>query len=673
MRGNKIFSVDKFLGLNESADGETELKPGEASRVENFYITDSYNLKTRPGISKYIPKEVKPGELWSAGGAEKFRTVYISGRKYFMYWYAGDDASVVRAYSPESPFYDEVPGLFGDIVDILQIEDDVFVLSYDRKTGEIHTPKIYLDYTYVPSGMLDVAWRVAGGYSYQPYIPLVRSDCKPDGSGQDMEALNILTDKFRVQYVSEEQITEYTLPKMADRVVGVHFAGYAYEAENVGSYDVETHKFILKTPPAPGVDVVFVCQTEDADLKAAKERFLKMRFHEYFNGDTDTRVFFYGDGSNVCYYTGQPAFADSYGYSSIPSYEGMQGDGTNAKPSFYVPAGNEIAVDFSDSKITAMVRHYSRLLVFKPDGTAAITYEPVTLEDGKVIAGFFMRPVSRDFGNEAEGQVLLVNNYPRSFTHGSIYEWRLTSYRDERYAKCVSEKVSRTLAKADLTKAVACDDGIDKTYYVFLNDDEGTVLVNRYDIEAWSIYKSKSTTNIKQCEAFDGKVVFLRDESYTVGEEVYNNSCLYFFDTGSNYDYSRNRDTEGLLLETQEPVQAVWESGFMDFGAPNKLKFSSKLWVSMFPESGSEMEVTVKTDKRGEYMVKTAGYNFLDFSRMDFSNFSFLTYAAPKVRRIMLKVKKFVYYKLIFRVTKPGARATVLGYEQQVRYSSDVK
>lgn len=34
-RGTKIYTVDKFLGINEAADGDTELKMGEASRMEN--------------------------------------------------------------------------------------------------------------------------------------------------------------------------------------------------------------------------------------------------------------------------------------------------------------------------------------------------------------------------------------------------------------------------------------------------------------------------------------------------------------------------------------------------------------------------------------------------------------------------------------------------------------
>ena len=48
----KMFTVDKFLGINEAADGFTELKMGQASEMKNFLITDGFNLKIRPGVKR---------------------------------------------------------------------------------------------------------------------------------------------------------------------------------------------------------------------------------------------------------------------------------------------------------------------------------------------------------------------------------------------------------------------------------------------------------------------------------------------------------------------------------------------------------------------------------------------------------------------------------------------
>ena len=46
----KVLQIQKFLGLNESKDGDTQLKVGEASRMENWQITPQHHLKVRPGI-----------------------------------------------------------------------------------------------------------------------------------------------------------------------------------------------------------------------------------------------------------------------------------------------------------------------------------------------------------------------------------------------------------------------------------------------------------------------------------------------------------------------------------------------------------------------------------------------------------------------------------------------
>ena len=46
---DKVFSVQKWYGLNEHPDGDTRLKMGEASTMVNWRITRDGNLKLRPG------------------------------------------------------------------------------------------------------------------------------------------------------------------------------------------------------------------------------------------------------------------------------------------------------------------------------------------------------------------------------------------------------------------------------------------------------------------------------------------------------------------------------------------------------------------------------------------------------------------------------------------------
>ena len=73
----KIYSIKKWLGLNQSPDGDTKLKYGEAAVMRNWRVTRDGNLRRRPGTavqetigaeavkrlwSGYKKKETIPGE-----------------------------------------------------------------------------------------------------------------------------------------------------------------------------------------------------------------------------------------------------------------------------------------------------------------------------------------------------------------------------------------------------------------------------------------------------------------------------------------------------------------------------------------------------------------------------------------------------------------------------------
>ena len=146
-----------------------------------------------------------------------------------------------------------------------------------------------------------------------------------------------------------------------------------------------------------------------------------------------------------------------------------------------------------------------------------------------------------------------------------------------------------------------------------------------------------------------------------------NGTEVFCFDDTSSMDAAPEADGE------PQAIDALWESGYMDFGADFRKKYSSEIYVSMLPEAHSEMTITAATDRRGEYMSKTVRNNILDWEKISFMHWSFDTNNTPKIKRIRLKVKKFVYYKLVFRVETAGARATVLGYDQQIRFGSMAK
>lgn len=618
----QTFTVSKFLGVNEAVDGYTELKMGEASRVENFLVTDGFNLTTRPGIRRVDLVNREPAPILGVWAGFVRDGVYLvvadfAGGKDRLWMYRQENGKYALAYSQE--------GALG-----LTTAENAMVKMFSFG-GEF----------YVMSKAKTVVFTEEGFREVRGYVPLVITGASPAGGGTQLENINLLSKYRRMDFSADGEAKDYVLPEEAVEVVSITIDNQEQDMAAVGSYNGETHTFTFAQAPVKGVGNVEVTYAADAE-EAERNRLKIAACHlvESYNGSTDTRLFVAGDGTNLCYYSGVP----------------QSGVGS----ALYFPAMNEVAVDMSASPITGLQRHYGKLLVFKPDGTYTITYEPVTLVDGNTIAGFFLRSASREFGNDAPGQVCTVNNFPRTVTKSGIYEWRITSsyYRDERYAKRVSDPVQRSLASADVGKIVTCDDDHSKTYYVFLNDELGTVLVNRYalsDKGIWCVYRSPLCRNVRYARMHGKTMVFATDEE------------LFWFDESATVDVSAEQGGE------VQQIKALWESGYMDFGSDCRRKYSSHIYVSMLPEASSSLTVTASTDRREIYREKSLNSTLFSFENLDFERFSFDLNDTPKIRRVRLKVKKFVYYKLIFKVEDMGAQATVLSFDQQVRFSSMAK
>ena len=98
------------------------------------------------------------------------------------------------------------------------------------------------------------------------------------------------------------------------------------------------------------------------------------------------------------------------------------------------------------------------------------------------------------------------------------------------------------------------------------------------------------------------------------------------------------------------------------------------MWVVLKPEAKSKVSVTVLSDRKSTYIEREISANSgISFAFMDFPNLSFNANRAPRVRRVRIKVKKFVYYSLVFSTNSDDQTATILGVDFKVRYTGNVK
>lgn len=635
-------SVSKFLGLYEAEDGDTQMKRGVSPSMNNYEVTENFHLRTRPGFSPLFERRNHDGSMIPCKG------VFRDGESLYVMF--GADAYLYKkgtnGYSPTKlgtlPYTGDTP----PDVTMFRFGDSVYFLngysyySVERRVGQ---PKL--------SAVI-------------PYVPIVVTGASPSGGGTELERVNMLTSERRALFSADGTSKEYLLPEyslpdnpfVTVEINGADVPTSNYKVLNVeGAVPTQT-KVVFNEAPAKGVNNVEILWKAASDSKALISA---MRFVEKFNGATDSRLFFYGDGGNVVYYT-EPT---------------LSGKLTGA----YIPAMNEIAIGDDASPVTGLMRHYGRMMAFKPDGTYSVSYDTIAKPDGSVTAGFYVRTMHRSIGSDCMGQMAYVQNFPRTFCAGTLYDWKQTAsyYQDERYARSVSDPVQFTLRRADAERLVFFDDDVEKRFYLFLNDSAGTVLVNAYEQGVWYRYtmrfgEDNGIARVSGCCRYDNRMLIATDAA------VYELSREY------GYDYTPSAGRQDFL---GTPILCRWESGFDAFGAEFQKKYSSYIWVSLAPGLGASATVTAESDRRPDYADKACSNTTTGlFDDVDFEEFSFETYSVPRVKRMKLKVKKFVYYKLI--VTSGGGEqiyvqvlnndhghgiVTVLNIDQRVRFGSDAK
>lgn len=584
----RLVRIDRWLGLNENQDGETMLELGEAAVMRNWRITREGSLQVRPGYGPVCT--LTQGQpvlgLW---------TGWVGGVEYVMALCGGH----VWAMTPGVAHWTarDLGQAAGEHAFFFGFAQKVYLL-----TGAGY---------YCWDGESEAIQTVEG------YVPLVASATPPEGGGTLLEGVNLLTGKRRQRFSPDGSATVFQLTETEiDEVLSVEGTDQTWTA------DTAKGTVTFQSAPAKGVDTVTITWKKGEGDRALVAG---MKFAEFFNGQNDTRVFLYGDGTHTAIYSG----LDENG---VPS-------------AAYFPALNSMAVDSANTPITAMVRHYDRLITFKSDGAFSTAYSTLTLDDGTTTAAFYTAPLNREIGCAAPGQARLVDNNPRTLHGRSVYQWALATgaARDERNAKRISDRVEQTLAGFDLAHCVTFDDNQRQEYYILWGDQ---ALIHNYGNDAWYYY-----TNLpaRSMAAWGGDVYFGTGDG-----RIMHLSRAY-----------RNDD----LAE----IDAWWESGAMDLGKDWKKKFSGVMWIALKPENQTRVSVSAQSDLRSDYPQRVLVSGFATLVNVDFAHWSFGTNRKPRVRRVRIRVKGATYYKLIFSSRSASATATVLSASLQAMDTAKVR
>ena len=578
--------IEKFLGLNISNTGDTQIQMGESGNMTNFYITNDYKLRKIFGYKSFYNFESTIKGLYTTNLGGTHYLLVAADEK--LYYFTKEQIDDERHWDTLEPT------LIGNIG-----SGDVSFFTFDKKV-------------YILSGKYQ-SWDGTNLVEVEGYTPLVfiNTPAGPNGGGLIYDEINMLSPNKHQTFNGDGTSTVYHLAQnyftsdvdltSVDRVI----VGTT-ELQST-DYTVDTHNgtVTFNTAPPQGMDNVDIYWTLDDGDRSIIEG---MRYGTVFGGDVDTRVFLYGNHNcpNRTYFSGIEA-------TKGPSVE-------------YFPATAHVDIGPSNFELTDLTRQYDRLLATtnRPEAyylTISTEQLNVTLTDNSTVQRYVPAvstyPLNEIHGNMAPGQGQLIDNYPVTIDKTGLTLWKATNVRDEKNMEDISQRIKSDLNDMNMKAMTTLD--FQPENQLWFGYDNRIYIYNYYNKTFSRIRIADSFT----CYSNLGNSVYMGLEDGRIvkwGEE---------FQTFDNTH-----------------IVAHWEMNFSDFGAAYLRKTMTRLWVLMQPQAKSSAEIGYVTNRKESTVKKIIEYKIQVLDDVMFDDFSFQVSNNPQPFRLKLKAKKFTNMKI---------------------------
>jgi hypothetical protein len=463
-----------------------------------------------------------------------------------------------------------------------------------------------------------------------PYEPTIYYALAPDLSnisGEKGETVNLLTGRQWFEYQGDGTTTVYKIPLQPNINVETVLCTIDGTTKTEGTdftVDRTVPKITFNTAPAN--KSIVRCRARQ-DTAGHADLVKKNKYCMTFGPGNDTAIFLWGNPSQPNRRTWCAALNAAYWPVDYFTYIG-----TDEYP------------------ITDIKAVYDRQIIFKEDRTHYSIAEQITLTDGSTRYDYPVYDLNEKVGHVAPNQVQIVKNLPLSLKDHSFWYWINTSVEDERNAEVVSERIRESLANADLSAAITFDYQKEKEYWCNVGD---MVYIWNYGNDTYYMYDNISATCFIDV---DGGV--------------------YFGTNGSVERYGVLEDNGNpVLSDNGTAIESVMELGFSDFDTSQLRKNSRKMWIVIQPFSNTSAKVTWQTDRKAltEEKAITIDFRLLDYSDIDYADWSYETNRNPQPYRKKIRAKKYAYIKFIFKNNQADEELVILSLKVEAETTSEVK
>ena len=224
------FTIDKFLRLNISKTGDTQIKNGESGNMDNFYITNDYKLKKMYGYKTIYDFGNRVRGIFKCNiDSTNYMLIAVNGKLYKISELELNDEENIDNLTPTE---------IGTIAD-----DDTSFFLYDKKV-------------YILTGHEYKVWDGTILKDVEGYIPKVYISTKPNGSGTPFEQINLLTGKKHQTFNGDGTTKEYQLAEK--NILSVDKVIVNTEEIDSTNYtvDLSSGKVTFNTAPSEAMDNV---------------------------------------------------------------------------------------------------------------------------------------------------------------------------------------------------------------------------------------------------------------------------------------------------------------------------------------------------------------------------------------------------------------------------------
>ncbi len=378
----KLLSTSRFLGLEHRVSITSDI--GLASHMENLIITDGGYLKKRPDMVPTCRASQVIDGIWSGNLAGEDMLIAAFGGSLWRVVEESGTFTLIGSVGPGQCMMFLLDGF-------LYVKTDVY---YGRFDGSSMSP-------------------------VEGYVPLAAVSCTPDGAGTPLEPLNMLTSLRRQKFSCDGTSTQYKLA-----VEDVNFLEYAkLDGEDINGFTLDgaSGTVTFDSPPPEGLNNLEICYSSGLPMR---DRVMKCKKMMFFGGNSDTRVFLYGN-------------------RVLPNYRFFSGLAAGISSAEYFPVTNYTVI--GTDEITSMIQQYDRQLIFCKNEAYYSYCELKQDVNGDVFSSFPVFNLNGAKGCTVSADGCLLNNTPVTLCNDGINLWESTAVENEKNAVCISDAVNDTL------------------------------------------------------------------------------------------------------------------------------------------------------------------------------------------------------------------------------------